>query len=405
MLDKEIWIWLSLHFGAGTSIYQKLYSHFGNVQDIYNCDDSDADLISWLSSHQKKKLLDKNLDYAHEVMDWCDCYDVNIVTPSDEDYPLPLRALKNYPAALYYKGTLPDFGKELCVSVVGTRNNTVEGQRNAYNLGFGLAKGGAVVVSGMAKGIDSIAQKGALYAGGFSVAVLGCGIDVVYPRENAALMDKLMRVGAVMTEFPPKTPPNGSNFPIRNRIISALSQATVVVEADLNSGSLITARLALEQGKELFAFPGPVNSNFSKGTNRLLSDGAKVATEAIDVLEQFMDKFPKLNLFASKERPVITKSNKVAASNVDYGKFYSQLIPNENKSNTSANNDVKETFDVNLLNELEKKIYDAMEFNTPVSLDFFVKFDLEVSELASVLTVLEIKGALESIPGGYYIKK
>ena len=117
----------------------------------------------------------------------------------------------------------------------------MEGQRNAYNLGFGLAKGGAIVVSGMAKGIDSVAQKGALYACGSSIAVLGSGIDVIYPKENAALMEKLMRVGAVITEYPPHTPPLGTNFPVRNRIISALSEATVVVEADLNSGSLITA--------------------------------------------------------------------------------------------------------------------------------------------------------------------
>ena len=406
MIDREIWIWLSLHFGAGTSIYQKLYNHFGSVSAIYDCDDADADLISWLPSHHKKKLLDKNLDHAHEVMDWCDYYDVNIVTPADENYPFPLRALKNYPAALYYKGVLPDFKNELCISVVGTRNHTMEGQRNAYNLGFGLAKGGAIVVSGMAKGIDCIAQKGALYAGGFSVAVLGCGIDVVYPRENAPLMDKLMRVGTVLTEFPPKTPPNGSNFPIRNRLISALSAATVVVEADINSGALITARLALEQGKTLFAYPGPVNSNYSKGTNRLLSDGAKVATEAIDVLEQFMDVFPKINLSASKERPVINRvANKVAANGVQPEKFYSNLIPTENKQASKVNNDVKEPFNINLLNEVECKIYNAMEPNTPVTLEYFSKLDIEVAELASILTILEIKGAIECVPGGFYIKK
>ena len=217
--------------------------------------------------------------------------------------------MKKFPAVLYYKGVLPDFENDLCISVVGTRKNTIEGQRNAYNLGYGLAKGGAVVISGMAKGIDSIAQKGALYAGGTSVAVLGCGIDIVDPKENIALMDKLMSVGAVVTEFPPKTPPNGQNFPVRNRLISAMSSATVVVEADLNSGSLITARMALDQGKELFAYPGPVNSNFSKGTNKLLTEGAKVATEAIDVLEQFMDKFPYIDLSASKQKPVFSKNN------------------------------------------------------------------------------------------------
>ena len=166
---------------------------------IYDCDDADVDGIDWLASHHKRKLLDKNLDHAHEVLDWCDYYDVKIVTPSDEEYPYPLRSLDKLPPVLYYRGNLPDFKNELCISVVGTRNLTMEGQRNAYNLGYGLAKGGAIVISGMAKGIDSVAQKGALYAGGRSVAVLGCGIDVVYPKENLALMEKLAAVGAVIT--------------------------------------------------------------------------------------------------------------------------------------------------------------------------------------------------------------
>ena len=170
----------------------------------------------------ERKLLDKNLDHAHEIMDWCDYYGVDIITLSDENYPSPLREIANYPAVLYCRGNLPDFEKELCISVVGTRRLTLEGQRNAYNLGYGLAKGGAIVVSGMAKGIDSVAQKGALYAGGTSVAVLGCGIDIVYPKENAALMEKLSRVGAVITEYPPNTPPLKNNFPVRNRIISGL---------------------------------------------------------------------------------------------------------------------------------------------------------------------------------------
>ena len=404
MLDKEIWLWLSLHFGAGSSIYHKLYLHFGSVAKIYDCDDADVDSISWLASHQKRRLLDKNLDHAHEIMDWCDYYGVDIITPSDESYPVPLRAIEKYPAVLYCRGKLPDFENELCISVVGTRKLTVEGQRNAYNLGYGLAKGGAVVVSGGAKGIDSVAQKGALYAGGSSVAVLGCGIDVVYPKENVLLFEKIARVGAVITEYPPKTPPLGTNFPIRNRIISALSVATVVVEADINSGALITARLALEQGKDLFAYPGPVNSFASKGTNRLISEGAKVATEAIDVLEQYMDAYTGINLPASKLKPDLRNTNKVASNNFSESSFYANL-----KTTISSKATVKKesapAFDSSCLDEREKLVYDSMEFGKPASLDSMSKIDIEVSELASIITMLEIKGAIESAPGGFYIKK
>lgn len=407
MIDKELWLWLSLHFGAGTTMYQKLYNHFGNITAIYDCDDADVETVDWLASHHKRKLLDKNLDRTHEIMDWCDYYGVDIVTPSDDNYPFTLRAIDNYPAVLYCRGNLPDFKKELCISVVGTRSLTVEGQRNAYNLGFGLAKGGAIVISGMAKGIDSVAQKGALYAGGSSIAVLGCGIDVVYPKENFALMEKLARVGAVITEYPPHTPPTGSNFPVRNRIISALSIATVVVEADMNSGALITARKALEQGKDLFAFPGPVNLYSSKGTNHLLSEGAKVATEAIDILEQYMDMYPNVNLSASKQKPNLSRENRVASNNFSQEKFYANLKSPYSKNNqdTITNNQIKTTFDVSVLDEKEKLVYDSMAFNQATSLDTLSKIDMSVSELASVLTMLEIKGAIENAPGGFYIKK
>ncbi len=407
MLDREIWLWLSLHFGAGSTMYHKLYSHFGSVAAIYDCDDADVDSIDWLASHHKRKLLDKNLDHAHEIMDWCDYNDVEIVTPSDSEYPYPLRAIEKFPAALYYVGKLPDFEKELCISVVGTRGMTMDGQRNAYNLGYGLAKGGAIVVSGMAKGIDSVAQKGALYAGGSSVAVLGCGIDIVYPKENAALMHKLSVVGAVVTEYPPKTPPLGTNFPVRNRIISALSAATVVVEADLNSGALITARCAKEQGKMVFAFPGPVDSFASKGTNRLISDGAKMATAAIDVLEQFMDSFPSIDLSASKQKPDLSNVKKVASNNFSAGRFYSDMKTTytENTSEKKVNTETKKIFDTSVLNDKELMIYNSIEFGKPVALDSFAGMELEVSELASIITMLEIKGAIESAPGGFYIKK
>ena len=405
MLDKEIWLWLSLHFGAGSPIYKKLYSHFGSTQAIYDCVDADVDLIDWLASHHKRKLLDKNLDHAHEVMDWCDYYDVKIVTPSDPDYPSPLRTLDKFPAVLYYRGNLPDFEKELCISVVGTRSLTMEGQRNAYNLGFGLAKAGALVISGMAKGIDSVAQKGALYAGGSSVAVLGCGIDVIYPRENLALMEKMVRVGAVLTEYPPHTPPAGQNFPVRNRLISGLSKATVVVEADMNSGAMITARLAKEQGRELFAFPGPVNNHTSKGTNHLLSEGA--ATAAIDILEQFMDVYPQIDLSASKLKPVFNKENKVAANTELPKDFYSNLNSPRTKHNTEtvAHNVSKPAFDASTLDDRERLIYDSVANGKTFSIESFMELDIEVSELASIITMLEIKGAIESVPGGFYIKR
>ncbi len=403
MDEKLIWMWLSLHFGAGSRIYHKLYAHFGSLEAIYDSDDADVAMIDWLDLAKKKKLLDKSLSHAEEVLEWCRDNGVDVITPSDNNYPELLRLIDDYPAVLYCKGKLPDFQKTLCISVVGTRKMTIYGQKNAYELGFGLAKGGATVISGMALGIDCTAQKGALYAGGSSVAVLGSGIDVCYPHQNKALMQKIISVGAVITEYPPHTPPNGTNFPVRNRIISALSPATVVVEADRNSGSLITAKKALSQGRMLFAFPGPVKNFSTEGTNQLLMEGARVATCAIDVLEQFLDKFSNLNLSASKEKPVFAKNLKVASSfNVD--NFYG----NKEECNISVQNiaekEVKR-FDTSNLSEDEKRVYDAMSFDKPNSYDTLIELEYDASKLASILMMLEISGAIESTPGGYYIKK
>lgn len=406
MNDRLIWMWLSLHFGAGTRIYQKLYNHFGTVEAIYDSDDADVALMDWLSISNKKKLLDKNLSHAEEVLEWCEENDVGVVTPSDKNYPEPLRLIEDYPAVIYYKGCLPDFNEKLFVSVVGTRKMTIYGQKNAYELGFGLAKGGATVISGMALGIDCTAQKGALYAGGSSIAVLGSGIDVCYPYKNKALMEKIINVGAVITEYPPQTPPTGSNFPVRNRLISALSPATVVVEADKNSGALITARRALKQGKVLFAFPGPVRNFSTEGTNLLLTEGAKVATSAIDVLEQFLDTFGEtINLSASKERPVFDKNVKVASS-FNTSDFYGEKA--EDIKATAPQSKIetkKETFDTSKLTDEQKIVYDAMDFDKSNSQDKLMNLGFEPSQLASILMMLEIAGAIESIPGGYYIKK
>ena len=405
MNNKKLWLWLSLHFGAGQEIYRKLYEHFSDIESIYDCDDADVNMIDWLKPHQKKKILDKNLNFAEEILNWCDYNNVNITTPTEPDYPPSLLELNDYPAVLYYLGKMPDFNKKLCISVVGTRKCTNEGQRNAYFLGFGLAKGGAIVVSGMALGIDCTAQKGALYAGGTAIAVLGSGIDVVYPRENKQLMDKIAAVGTVITEYPPHTPPNGYNFPVRNRIISALSPATVVVEGDVNSGALITANKAKAQGKKLFAYPGSVNTFQSSGNNQLLKDGAGLVTEAIDVLEQFMDVFPSLDLSASKAKPVLPKTNRHAeyyAGNAD--------APDEPKANKSTKENFKQEenlpkFDSTTLDGKERAVYDAIKTDKVFSADELSVPGIDFAEVASILTMLEVRGAIASIPGGYYVKK
>ena len=198
---------------------------------------------------------------------------------------------------LYYKGILRDLEQDVCVAEVGTRTMTEYGSRAAYSVAYDLAKAGVVVVSGMAKGVDGMAHRGALDGGGYTVAILGCGIDRVYPPEHADLMRQIMKNGVVLTEYKPFSEPKGAHFPLRNRIISGLSQGTVVIEAPRGSGALITARTALEQGRDVFALPGKVGEMTSIGTNELIRDGAHIVTSAADILLEYQPLYPgKINL-------------------------------------------------------------------------------------------------------------
>lgn len=210
---------------------------------------------------------------------------IQFVTWDDPDYPEPLRNIYDPPPVLFHAGRWEP-ADQTAVAIVGSRQATAYGLAVAARLAEDLAGAGVTVVSGMARGIDTAAHKGALEAGGRTIAVLGTGLDVVYPRENKKLMEAIAARGAVLTEFWPGSPPEAWHFPLRNRLISGLARGVVVVEAAEKSGALITAHLALEQGREVMAVPGNVTSRLSRGTNRLIKDGARVVESAADVLEE-----------------------------------------------------------------------------------------------------------------------
>lgn len=416
-MDKTVfWLWISLHFGEGTRVYRMLLSHFGNEDKIYDCDDADLASINWLSESQKYKLLDKNLTHAYEILEWCDDNDVSIITYADNFYPDSLRKLDDFPALLYCYGNMPDFNDNLAIGIVGTRRMSSRGEKNAFSLGYQLSKGGAITVSGMALGIDCTAQMGTLSAGGITVAVLGSGIDVIYPKVNSSLYYQIAKSGAVLTEYPPSTPPNGRNFPIRNRIISGLSNGVVIVEGDENSGSMITARRAKKQGRDIFAVPGPAKEYLSAGPNSLLKDGAIVAEDALDILEQYLDKYRDIiDLSAAKEKAKARKFNadesngwkgifhKKKSKGTDseikpFKEFESQYeIAASNKNNIEAR--------LSEINERERMLYDRMPPNKPVPAENFIDMGIEIGEMLSIFTVLEIAGLVESIPGGLYMKR
>ncbi|MGO9244488.1 MAG: DNA-processing protein DprA, partial [Verrucomicrobiia bacterium] len=218
---------------------------------------------------------------------------VQIVTRDDPEYPKNLREVYDPPIILYVRGTLSE-RDALAIAVVGSRRTTLYGQDMARKLAYQLGRVGVTVVSGLARGIDTAAHTGALQAKGRTVAVIGCGIDIVYPAENEKLANEIIeKGGAVVTEFPFGVKPDKQNFPMRNRIISGWSLGTVVVEANLKSGALITANQAAEQGRQVFAVPGRADSILSRGTNKLIKDGAKLTEDAEDILGEFEYLLPK----------------------------------------------------------------------------------------------------------------
>ena len=292
------WIWLACRAGQGSKLAVKLINMFGNAVNVYSASADDVKKISdhGLSTREmgqiRNILADKSLDEAKTILEDATKLGQRVLVPTDEDFPKSLLALRDAPMVLYVVGNLPKMNRELSVSVVSTRTMSDSGRRNSYAIGYGLAAGGAVVVSGMALGGDSMAQCGAISAGGRTVAVLGGGADVVYPKDHQNLYNTILKRGAIISEYPPGTKPSGFHFPVRNRIISGLSAGTVVVEADMKSGALITAKHAIYQGRHVFAVPGDVSSPGSEGTNNLIKNGAFVATSAEDVLAEYEFLYP-----------------------------------------------------------------------------------------------------------------
>lgn len=288
---------------------------------------------------------------------------IKLVYLNHPDYPERLKNIDAPPLYFYMKGGL-SIEDSNAIAIVGTRRSTTYGRKVAEMLATGLSTAGLTIVSGMARGIDSFAQRAAIEAGGRSIGVLGCGIDVVYPRENKTLLADVVKNGAIISEFPLRTRPEKRNFPQRNRVISGLSLGTVVVEAAERSGSLITARFALEQGREVFAVPGNINSPMSRGTNNLIKEGAKLVVNTMDILQEF-----------------------------------EQLLTHERK------HDIKNTpIDNRSLSGDEKDIYNLLTLDPKHINQVITESEKEPQRVIQLLFDLEIKGVVEQLPGSCYVK-
>jgi len=357
--------WLALHLvpGLGNMTFKKLLDRFGDPAEVFRASLTDLAQVEGLRRQVAQSIAQRefSLDPQNVLRD-LEKYGARVVTFSDPIYPEPLREIHDPPMVLYTRGSaIPS--KSTFVAIVGSRNSTPYGVKTAENLAQGLARRGLGVVSGLARGIDSAAHWGCIEGRGFSVGVLGTGIDAVYPQSNKKLFDAMVEKGAVITEFPLKTPPEPKNFPIRNRLISGLSRGVIVVEATMKSGSLITASMALEQGREVFAVPGSVHSFKSTGCHFLIKQGAKLVENADDVLDEL-----GMNYTYAAKKDSYTEPT---------------LPP---------------------LEDNEKKVYDLIG-DYPVHIDDIVREgNLEPGTASAVLMRMELKGIVRQLPGKLFVR-
>ncbi len=400
-MNKELyWIWLSVAAGPGTSLPQRLINRFGaDPEIIYNATKEDYSGLK-ASPGQLNALCDKSLEFSKDILNWCKEHKVNILCYDDSKYPKRLRAIPDPPIVLYYIGELYDIDSQVCLAGVGTRRMTRYGRDCAYTFSYDLARSGVIVVSGLAAGIDTVCHRAALDAGGRTISVIGCRINKVYPSENRDIMREIARKGLLITEFHPFSKTAPSNFPKRNRIISGLCQGTIVFEADSASGSLITASHAIKQGRKLYSLPGRIGEDGALGTNELIREnGATLVSRVTDILEEYTELYdlnPKLSPFdyspARVNKDSYRKKNEASVI-----KFEQDIDVNRVQS-------TEQKIKADIKDPVQKRIYDALSYDTPISLEELIMPNTDISEIMSAITMLEISGYITVNPGNTYTK-
>ena len=355
LIEKSQWLSLSKIEGLGCQTFCQLLKTFGSPSEIYRKKFKE---LRVMVSEKIALEIGLGVDQAdlQDTLNWLAKANNHIVTLADPDYPKALLEIADPPPLLYAKGNIALLNK-LSIAIVGSRNASVQGEKNAEAFAQGLAVHGLCIVSGLALGIDGAAHRGALKAKGDTIAVVGTGLDMVYPAQHRDLAHQIASSGLIISEFPLGTLSKPQNFPRRNRLISGLSLGCLVVEANLKSGSQITARLSAEQGREVFAIPGSIHSPLAKGCHQLIKQGAKLVDSLQDIVEE-------LNLSKAVSTPLA-------------------------EANSPTNQD-------------QQKLLDAMAYE-PISIESLVQLTgLTVSTLSSMLTLLELEGRITGLAGGQY---
>jgi DNA processing protein len=346
----------------GQARLNALLEAFGSLDDIFSASLPDLRSVEGIGKVTADRIVNWERHFSPED-EYKKARDrgAKIITAEDDEYPVLLKEIFDPPLVLYVRGKITNTER---VAVVGTRRASIYGQQSAEKLGRGLVGFGLIVVSGMARGIDTAAHRGALAGGGKTIAVLGCGVDYVYPPENGKLMEEIVSNGAVVSEFPMGTKPYRQNFPRRNRIVSGMSRGVVVVEAPQRSGAIITVDFALEQGRDVYAVPGKVDSLTSQGTNWLIKQGAKLVDNAEDIAEDFG----------------ISAKNSAGAGGPEPGDSVSSLNPDERKVHELLSSD-------------------------PVHIDEIAeKLEMSISKVSVILLSLEMKKFVKQLPGKMFVR-
>ena len=450
MQDYIYLVWYSLICTARCKWAAQLLENYpGGIDGIYAHEFSEDEEYAGIPGRTLLRLNDKSLAAAEGVLMNCMNQDIRVIHCLSDEYPAKLKQIPDYPIVLYVKGNVGNLNNRLCVSVVGTRKMTQEGKMATFKIVRELSAFDPVIISGAALGIDCTANNSALYFGADTIAVLGSGLDILYPQENRALIERIFECGMVISEFPPGTRPEGRNFPVRNRIISGLCDALLVVEAPEGSGALITARCAFEQGKQIYAVPGSIFSLNSTGTNEMIHEGAKICRNGTDIIDDFAEQYHltyseyivnsyNYRKYEGSFKPDLPKNTvrtqKTAAPEQppQYGdgrisqngaQAAGQQSPPENRAypaqkvenpakpaeiqpeppRNALNSEARETLRAKL-GEKELKVFDAIPDGGVADADFLTSTGLSSSDVMSALTLLELCSAVESLPGGAYRK-
>lgn len=397
----EYWLWLQCALGAGAKT-DELLAYFGDPEKMYNAGSAEWRLSGLLTDKKINSLKSMSPSETGGIFRECKAKGYSIITPDNVNYPERFKQLRDMPLVLFALGDISVLKDTVSIGVVGTRNASNYGIETTQKLSYALASCGVTIVSGGALGIDSEAHAGAMLAKGRTVAFLGCGLSFDYLKENAPLRRAITKYGAVVSEFAPFVPASRTTFPIRNRLISGLTLGTLVIEAGIKSGSLITANFALEQGKDVFAVPGDIVRSSFDGANHLIKNGAKPVFSAMDILSEYEYLYADLIDFSKAE---------ISLSQIPYVEYRKKSKKEVSQDSVVKKESEKAKMPIKVKEKKElddsfsmdaKKVYSVLNENPTHVDDILRQTALKMSDVLSALTELELMGEVESVEGKKY---